>query len=154
GGLTPGKVATISSAVTSAGSATALVDVEVYSSAGSKVGQQFWNNQAFAAGQTRNYTSVWTAPSGAADTYSVRIAIFAPGWGPLYAWNGSAATFSVSTPTAVPTPTATTWILSSTESPASVSPGNTVSATGSVGSPAAATVLVDLEVYDPSGAKV
>jgi hypothetical protein len=93
-----------------------LIDVEVYGPNGTKVYQQVYDNQAFAAGQTRTYQPTWTVPTtAAAGTYTVKIGVFGAGdWDPLYAWNTAAASFSVSTMTptstsqAATTPTITT----------------------------------------------
>ncbi len=73
-----------------------LVDLEVFSIGGVKAYQQYWDNQSFAAGQTRSYTANWAVPAGLAKgTYSVRIGIFSTGWGTLYAWNDTAGTMIV-----------------------------------------------------------
>jgi hypothetical protein len=82
--------------VTSATASNALVDVEVYNPAGTKVFQQFYDNQSFAAGQQRQYTNSWTVPAGAArGTYRVKIGVFSPGWGTLHDWEDNAGQFSV-----------------------------------------------------------
>ena len=75
----------------------ALVDIEVYNSAGPKVFQQFWDNQAFAANVNRTFSANWTIPSNLPPgTYTLKIGVFAPNWAPMYAWNNGAATFTVS----------------------------------------------------------
>ena len=75
----------------------ALIDVEVYNSAGAKVFQMWWDNQAFTAGQTRTYTTKWQVPATeSADTYTVKIGAFKTGWGDLYFWNDDAAQVVVS----------------------------------------------------------
>src|SRR5206468_7133136 len=51
--VAPGQTVSITSMVTSSQASTVLVDVEVYDPASTKVFQQFWDNQAFSAGQTR-----------------------------------------------------------------------------------------------------
>ncbi|HEX8966837.1 MAG TPA: hypothetical protein VF937_03090, partial [Chloroflexota bacterium] len=63
----------------------------------------------------------------------------------------------ISTPTATATPTQTpqsTYSTSATTSPTSVPRGSRVSVTTSVASANASSVLVDVEIYDPSGARV
>jgi hypothetical protein len=73
------------------------VDIEVYDPSGAKVFQQAYDNQSFAAGQTRSYSTSWGVPTtAAAGSYSVKIGIFSTGWGTLYSWNNGAAVFSVS----------------------------------------------------------
>jgi hypothetical protein len=86
----------ISASVASATASSALIDVEVYDSSGALVLQNFWDQQAFSAGQTRTYTASWSVPQSArTGTYTVKIGIFSPGWGTLYNWNNQASVFSV-----------------------------------------------------------
>jgi len=74
---------------------TALIDVEVYDPTGARVFQQVWDNQPLKAGQTR-FKTTWSVPSTAvAGTYTVKIGVFSPGWGPLQNWNNQAAVFTV-----------------------------------------------------------
>ena len=110
--VTPGGSVTITSAVTSGTAGAYLVDVEVSDPTGARVHQQWWDNQAFAAGEARSYASTWTAPVGAAaGAYTVTMGVFSPGWGTLYHWNDAAVSFTVevvtSTSTPAPSPTAT-----------------------------------------------
>jgi hypothetical protein len=76
---------------------SALVDVEVYDPSGAKVYQQVYDNQAFAAGQTRTYQPAWTIPTtSASGTYTVTLGVFGAGdRDPLYAWNTAPASFSI-----------------------------------------------------------
>lgn len=72
------------------------MDVEIYSASGTKVFQQYWDNQAFQAGQTRSYTASWSVPSTLAPgTYTVSVGVFSTGWGTLYNWNSNAATLKI-----------------------------------------------------------
>jgi hypothetical protein len=106
--VAPGGTASISASVTSRQASTVLVDVELYDPAGTKVFQQFWDNQAFSAGQTRTYTASWSVPATAASgAYSIAVGVFSPGWGTLNNWNGSAGTLSVSSAAPAATATAT-----------------------------------------------
>jgi uncharacterized protein YfaS (alpha-2-macroglobulin family) len=76
--------------------ASGLIDIEIYDPNGQKVAQKSFDNENFAANTTRKFSMSWTAPSNAATgTYTVRIGVFSPGWGTLYSWNSSAATFRV-----------------------------------------------------------
>jgi hypothetical protein len=82
--------------VKSATAINALIDIEVYGPDGSKVFQQFFDNQSFTADQQRQYTVRWNTPNGAAaGTYVVKIGVFTPGWGTLYHWNDNAAQFTI-----------------------------------------------------------
>ncbi len=96
GSLAAGQSVSITSSVEPSAAATVLVDVEVYSQSGVKMFQQYWDNQSFAANQTRTYSSTWSIPAGTATgAYTVAVAVFAPGWGTLYSWDGGAATITV-----------------------------------------------------------
>jgi hypothetical protein len=91
-----GGTETVNASVKSGNASSALVDMEVYTASGTKVAQQWWDNQSFAAGQTRSYQLAWSVPASAATgAYSVKIGVFSPGWGTLYAWNNAAAGFTV-----------------------------------------------------------
>ncbi|MGE3272092.1 MAG: fibronectin type III domain-containing protein [Chloroflexota bacterium] len=94
--VTAGGATTITASVTSGSASSILVDVEVYSAAGVKMHQQWFDTQAFAAGQTRTFPVTWNVPAGtAAGTYAVMIGVFSPGWGTNYHWNGNAASVTV-----------------------------------------------------------
>ncbi|MCC6174453.1 MAG: hypothetical protein IT305_04040, partial [Chloroflexi bacterium] len=94
---TIGQKVTIATSVTSAAAGKALVDVEIYDPNGNKVGQQFFGNQSFKAGQRRNLAAYWTVPTGSArGTYTVKVGVFSLDWETLYEWEDSAATFTVS----------------------------------------------------------
>ena len=85
---------------------TALIDIEIYSPAGTKVYQTYYDAQTFDAGVARNYSVAFTAPAGSqTGQYQVKLGVFATGWTALYAWNDSAAVFTESVSTATPTPT-------------------------------------------------
>lgn len=101
-----GSTASISAAVTSASATTVLVDVEIYSAAGAKVHQQFFDNQAFAAGQKRNYPVSWAVPANLTPgTYTVVVGVFSAGWGTNYVWNSEAATVTVAANSTTTQPT-------------------------------------------------
>ncbi|MBV9357770.1 MAG: hypothetical protein JO023_19835 [Chloroflexi bacterium] len=184
--VTPGGTVTVNASVTSAAATNVLVDVEAYTSSGQKVFQSYADNQSFTAGQTRTYSIPWQVPSTtAAGTYTLVVGIFAPGWGSLEAWNGSAGSLTVSAvaptstpvppsptptntplpatatptrtplpPTATATPASAAYALGASVSPGSLSAGQSVTITSSVKPSAAATVLVDVEVYSASGVKM
>jgi Purple acid Phosphatase, N-terminal domain len=104
--VAPGGSATITASVTSGSAATILVDVEVYAPGGAKVHQQWFDNQAFTAGQQRSYPVTWNVPTGtSAGTYAVKIGIFSVGWGANLAWNDNAASIAVTATAVPPTPT-------------------------------------------------
>jgi hypothetical protein len=149
---------------------SALVDLEVYGSGSTRAFTQVWDNQAFAAGVSRTFTATWTVPAGEAlVAHPVKVGVFSPGWGTLYLWNDTAASFAVTTPVATTTTTTTTtlpptttttvpptttttvpavpWTATATASPTQISPGTTVTFTARVTSSTTRSALVDLEVY-------
>lgn len=87
----PGAAVQVTGAVTSAAAGTVLVDLEIYDRAGNKVHQQFWDNQSFDAGETKELTTDWRVPAGAQGPFTVKISVFAPGWGTLHHWDNGAA---------------------------------------------------------------
>ncbi|MBV9600760.1 MAG: hypothetical protein JOZ87_28440 [Chloroflexi bacterium] len=179
----PGQTVTLTTLVTASQTASVLVDVEVYDPSSNKVFQQAFDNQSFAAGQQRTFTSSWQVASGApTGSYTIDVGVFSPGWGALLAWHSAAASESVgasappatSTPTPLPTatntptrtptppptntpppPTAATlsFATGATVSPATVARGSASTIAVSVKSATAATTLVDVEVYNASGVK-
>jgi hypothetical protein len=94
--IRPRKSTTLSATVTCADGSLAngIVDLEVYSPAGSKVSQRYWTGQNFAAGQSRAYSWTWTAPA-TTGKYTVKIGVFGPNWSPNYHWNDAAAAITV-----------------------------------------------------------
>src|SRR5207244_4434678 len=91
-----GANVSVTALVKSATASSALIDVEVYDAAGTKVFQQAWDNQAFGADQTRTYRSNWSVASTATSgSYTVKIGIFGTGWFAFYAWNDRATAFTV-----------------------------------------------------------
>jgi hypothetical protein len=167
-----GTSTSLTASVTSSAAATALVDLEVYDTAGTKVFQQAWDNQSFTAGQTRTFSAPWQVSTTAATgTYTLALGVFSPAWGTLYSWNASAGALTVKTsvpatstptplPTSTPTATATSagtqpsYTTGASVSPSSVKRGSPASITASVKSGTATSVLVDVEVYDSAGQKV
>lgn len=86
----------VSAKVKSSAAAKALIDVEIYSPSGKKVFQQSYDNRSFKAGQTLTFTPSWTVPSNAEKgTYTIKVGVFAPGWGTLFTWSDPASTFTV-----------------------------------------------------------
>jgi hypothetical protein len=106
-----GGTATITANVTSQQNATVLVDVEILDPSGTRVSQQYVDNQTFTAGQTRGFPVSWSAPTAATPgTYTVQVGVYMPNWAALYTWNGNAGQFSVASGqvvTSTPTPTST-----------------------------------------------
>ena len=89
----PGSTVTVRAIVTSPGTGTALVDVELYDAAGQKVFQQAFDNTKFTAGIPLTFSVTYRVPATAEPgRYTVKIGVFKPGWGALYSWNNSAAT--------------------------------------------------------------
>ena len=78
-------------------SATALVQVEVYDAANTRVFEQKWDAAAFTPGQPRTFRTTWDARTAPRGAYVVRVGLFAPGagWGVLYHWNNAVAHFTI-----------------------------------------------------------
>jgi hypothetical protein len=159
--------------MTSSTASTVLVDLEVYDPSGTRVFQQAWDNQAFNANQARVFNSTaWQPPSTAAiGTYTLAVGVFSPGWGTVNNWNPNAGSFSVTraanpTNTAIPTPTNTpvppvttpqttqAFTTGAAGAPANVVRGKPETINTWVKSAAAGSVLIDVEVYDSTGARV
>jgi hypothetical protein len=78
------------------------IDTEIYNPSGLRVFQAVTENQAFTAGQARNFAWSWVPTAN--GTYTVKVGIFANAWSTLLKWNdeavkvtvGSAATSSSS----------------------------------------------------------
>lgn len=83
---------------------SAVVDVEIYNSAGQKVHQQFYENESLSS-TAKAFSFDWTPPS--AGEFTVKVGIFSSGWQSNLYWNDAAHVFTVgsSTPTTEPTPT-------------------------------------------------
>lgn len=96
-----GSPVTLSASVTVSGSSfNGIVDMEVYNSAGTRVFQQFYENESFSAGAERTFTATWTPESE--GTYRLAIGVFRPQWSETMHWNHEAATINVSTGTTPP----------------------------------------------------
>lgn len=78
-----------------------IVDLEIYNSAGTRVGQQFWTGQDFGTDDALTYSWDWSTAT--AGTYTVRIGVFTAGWADTLHWNANAATFTVTGAPAAPT---------------------------------------------------
>jgi methionine-rich copper-binding protein CopC len=145
-----GQGVAIAAAVTAAASSTALVDLEVYDTAGTKVAQQIYAAQSFNAGQTRTYTWTWPG-AAAAGTYTVKVGVVSNDWSTLYAWKDPAATVTVQASGGA----AVSFVVKSTSvKPTSVRRGGTVKIRMSVQAKAAASAILDLEIFDAKGARV
>jgi hypothetical protein len=71
-----------------------VVDIQVYNSAGAKVGQQIYRNENIATGQSKAYSFSWTAPA-VAGRYVVKLGVFGANWKGDYHWNNRAAEINV-----------------------------------------------------------
>ena len=102
--VTPSTVAknspmTISAniACTASSISSAIVDLEVYNSSGTRIGQQYYQNQGFNNGQMNSYTWNYTPRNTGAQT--VKIGVFTPGWANSLHWNNNAASINAVTTT-------------------------------------------------------
>lgn len=99
-----------------------LVDTEVFSPAGAKVGQWF-TTTSIGAGETVSRTSIWNASSFPAGTYQVRLGVFSPDWSVKYFWQDGLAKI-VRTTSPAPVAVTTTTIKPATTT-TSVAPTTT-----------------------------
>jgi hypothetical protein len=94
--LKQGSSQAVNVTVTSSTKATALVLVEIRAPDNQRVYYKSFDNVTFAANTPKTVKAAWTAPTDAdTGTYTVRVGVFRPGWGQLFHWNNSAATFTV-----------------------------------------------------------
>jgi len=91
----PGETVTVTAAVTSAKSGSAIVDVEIYDPSWNQVFQQWFPAEAFTANEERLYSASWEVPAGAAGTYTVQIGLFSADWSESYLWNTEAGAIAV-----------------------------------------------------------
>ncbi len=127
-----------------------IIDVEVYSSGGAKVGQKIWSAQSLATNQEGVYTYDWTAPT-AGGTYIVKIGVFAEGWSKQHHWNNNAATLTVTQTNPDPT-----FASTASAQPATIAAGGSTTITALI-TPTSGALnagIIDIEVYSPTGAKV
>ena len=114
-----GTTATVRVGVTASTSRAALVDVEIYDTAGRKVVQQFWDSQQFSAGVARSYAMTWAVPANqATGTYRVDVGVFNVGWSELHHWNSGVTSLAVTAATSPPTTTTTPTTPTTTTVPA------------------------------------
>ncbi len=95
--VAPGASTTVTTTITDTGGAASGInlDLEIFSSSGTRVNQQFTTGQSFAAGEAKSFQWTWAVPaSQAAGTYTVKIGVFSSSWA-LLAWNNNAASVSV-----------------------------------------------------------
>ena len=146
-----GASAMITAQITDTGGpmTSGVVDLEVYDSSGTQVGQQFWQTESFTAAQAKTYTWQWTVPT-ISGAYTLEIGVFGPDWAPDYLWVSDAGTITVNG-TAPPAFTGT-----ASASPATIVAGASTTITAQItdtGGPLPSGV-VDLEIYDSGGNKV
>jgi hypothetical protein len=92
----PGDTLMLNASVSSRLASEVLVDVELYDPAGQKLAQRYVDKQTFPAGGSRRYSAAWPLPGRLeAGVYTVKIGVFAPGWGGLLNWNDGAARVTI-----------------------------------------------------------
>ena len=103
---TVGQPVVVTTSVKSTTARTALIDVEIYDRTGRKVFQKYWDNQSFAAGQTRQLSTTWPTSGLTAGPYTVKVGVFGVGWSSFIHWNNNAAavTLTTSAPTTTTRP--------------------------------------------------
>ena len=142
----PGQSVAITVPVTSATAMSGiLIDVEVYDTAGTKVGQKAFSGQTFSAGQTLTYSYAWPG-STSTGTFKAKVGVFTNDWSTAYLWNDGAATIAVSNGFTIGTVTV---------NPGTASPGQGVAISVPVTSTKTVpSFLTDVSVYDSAGTKI
>lgn len=102
-----GQATVISARVTAGNGSSSriIVDVEVENSVGTKVFQQYFEDQSFTANEARTYVVNWIPM--ASGVHKVRIGVFNSTWGTNYLWVGDAGTVNVASSASPPTTTST-----------------------------------------------
>lgn len=93
-----GQTVTLAASVqSSAAASNTIVDLEIYSAAGAKVGQTYYQGQTFAAGASMHYSWNYQVPTAAAPgTYTLKVGVFSSGWSSEMYWDNAATSFAVS----------------------------------------------------------
>lgn len=146
--IAPGTATTVGVNVTTTGGtiSNAIVDLEIFEPAGTRVYQKSWSGQTLTHGTTSTYAQAWTAPA-TTGSYRVKVGVFGAGWTPTHHWNSDADSIVVANPA---------FTSSAVVSASSVAAGGTTTITGSYTNTGGsmANGIVGLEVYNPSGTKV
>ncbi|MDP2638433.1 MAG: hypothetical protein Q8P26_05225 [Candidatus Levybacteria bacterium] len=91
--------------VTSSSNITdAIIDIELYNSAG-RIFQKYFEHQNLSANTPLSVKTNFTPSS--TGSYTVKVGIFNSNWSALYFWENNSLTFTVGNSSATPTPTAT-----------------------------------------------
>lgn len=110
----------------------ALVDFEIYNTAGQKVFQKFFEHQTLATNQKQTYKAQWTAP--ATGEYKIKAGIFTANWAANPSWHDNLFSFSASTVAST-----------GTVNPPTVTASQTAQSTQTVNNPAAANGFVTVD---------
>src|SRR3984957_17428508 len=88
--VSAGKTVALAASVQSSVAASnMLVDLEVYNTAGTKVGQTYNQAQTFTAAKANASSWNFVAPA-AAGTYTLKIGVFTAGFAPMAYWDNGA----------------------------------------------------------------
>ena len=117
----PGGTTNVTVTVTTEGGSleNAVVDLEIFNSAGTRMVQKGWTGQSLVNGTTTALTYAWTVPT-TLGTYTAKAGVMGPGWTPTYKWNNNADTITVANPS---------FTSAATVSRSSVTPGQPVDIT-------------------------
>ncbi len=95
-GARRGSLATITTSVTANGTASGLVDMEIYDANGNLVLQRIWDNRTFTPNLKRRFSTTWRIPMDLAPgTYTIKVGVFSQDWGTLYSWNDNAGVIRI-----------------------------------------------------------
>lgn len=103
-----GTTFTINASVKASATSSALIDMEIYDKAGTRVYQQYMANQSFTAGATRTFAFTWASPANQAPgEFTVSLGVFTNDWATAYLWSGNAATITINPASVTPAPAPT-----------------------------------------------
>ena len=145
--VAPGGTTTVTVTVRATGGtlSNAVVDLEIFDAAGTRVAQKGWTGQTLASGSTTQLAYVWTVPA-TAGTYTAKVGVMGPGWTPTYEWNNAADTILVTAPA---------FRSSATVAASTVTPGTstTIAATWTATGGAVTNARFQIAVDYPNGTR-
>ncbi|HYF75602.1 MAG TPA: hypothetical protein VD973_00565 [Symbiobacteriaceae bacterium] len=150
-----GEAVTVTASLTSTIDATADVLVRLTAPSGAAVHEQTFAAQTFTAGVATALTTAWTAPADAAlGTYKVAVLARKADGSVIYHTSEAAGQFTVKDPSGADPVPDLAFVGAASVTPMEAVAGSPVSLLPRITSNQDKTVLVDVEVIDPTGESV
>lgn len=150
-----GEAVTVNASLTSTINATADVVVKLVAPNGVTVHEEAFAAQSSAAGVATTLTTAWTAPADAAlGTYKIGVAARKADGSLIYHTAEAAGQFTVKDPSQTDPVPDLAFVGAASVSPMEAVAGSPVSLLPRITSNQAKTVLIDVEVIDPTGESV